>query len=58
MNNILNGKHEKGYWKKVENVYKEIFANLSAIDVLNCESKLECKGILKEIYIAYKELVI
>lgn len=57
MNDILNGTHEKDYWERNGNIYKEIFANLSAIDMLNYESKAECKGILKEIYEAYKELV-
>ena len=57
MNGILNGKHGERYWKNTENVYREIFANLSAIDVLNCESKKECTGILKEVYEAYKELI-
>ena len=57
MNDILNGKHKEKYWKNIENMYKEIFANLSAIDVLNCESKMECTSILKEIYEAYKELI-
>ncbi|NDO45983.1 phage minor head protein [Clostridium sp. MD294] len=57
MNGILNGKHKERYWKNTENVYREIFANLSAIDVLNCESKMECTSILKEVYEAYKELI-
>lgn len=58
MNDILNGTHEKDYWLKNGNVYKEIFANLSAIDILDYESKSECKNILKEIYKAYKELTV
>ena len=57
MNNILNGKHKEAYWKNPENVYREIFANLSAIDVLDYESRTECKNILKEVYEAYKELI-
>ena len=57
LNDILYVGHKEGYWKDNENVCKEIFANLSAITVLNSESKAEFKGLLKEIYEVYKELI-
>ena len=57
LNDILYVGHKESYWKDNKNVCKEIFANLSAITVLNSESKAEFKGLLKEIYEVYKELI-
>jgi len=57
LNDILYVGHKESYWKDNENVCKEIFANLSTIIVLNNKSKAEFKGLLKEIYEVYKELI-
>ena len=58
LNSILCAKHDKKYWlqNKVY-TYLEIFADMSSIDVLNYESREEFKGLLKEIYEAYRELI-
>ena len=58
LNSILCAKHDKKYWlqNKVY-TYLEIFADMSSIDVLNYESREEFKGLLKEIYKAYRELI-
>ena len=57
LNDILYVGHKESYWKDNENVCKEIFANLSTIIVLNNKSKAEFKGLLKEMYEVYKELI-
>lgn len=49
--------HDSDYWEKPNNVAKEVFANMSAIDVLDSEAKEEFKKLLKPIYEAYKEIV-
>ena len=36
---------------------KEVFADMSAIDVLDSPAKAEFDGLLKEIYEAYREVV-
>ncbi len=58
MNGILYGAHTAEYWQAdVRNVYLEIFANISAIDVMGCQSKEEFRGIFEELYGSYKEMV-
>ena len=58
LNGILYGGHPEEYWQeKSMNVYKEIFANIASIDVMNYKSKDEFTGILKEIYDVYREMV-
>lgn len=58
MNGVLYGGHSAEYWKEdSKNVCLEIFANMASIDVLGRKSKNEFSGILKELYVAYKELV-
>ncbi len=49
--------HGDDYWGDPENVSLEIFANISAIDVLGSSEKEEAERLLKEIYEAYKEIV-
>ena len=58
INELLCGGHEVDYWKADnKNVCMEIFANIASIDVLEFGSKKEFDGILKELYMAYKEIV-
>lgn len=49
--------HGNDYWDDERNVSLEVFANISAIDVLETESKKEFNAILKDLYSAYKEIV-
>lgn len=49
--------HKTDYWNDEENIVREIFANISSIDILNNEAKIEFGSLLKEIYEAYKEIV-
>ena len=45
------------YWNENNmNVYLETFANLTVIDVLGTNGSEEFKGILKELFNAYKEI--
>ena len=58
LNEVLYGIHEPEYWLKDRTrVSKEIFANMTSIEVMGYKSKVEFSGILEEIYIAYKEMV-
>lgn len=58
LNEILCAGHGIDYWKGEDRkVCLEIFANMSAIDVMDYSSKEEFIDILKEIYEAYKELI-
>ncbi|MBQ9699343.1 MAG: phage head morphogenesis protein, partial [Lachnospiraceae bacterium] len=50
--------HTSEYWSNAENVSLEIFANISAIDVLDSAEKVEFDTLLKEIYNVYKEMVL
>lgn len=43
--------HRDEYWERPGNVAKEIFANMSAIDVLDSPTKAEFDGLLKDIYL-------
>lgn len=47
--------HESSYWRNESNVIREIFANISSIDILGYNSKDE--AILKDIFAAYVEMV-
>lgn len=49
--------HHNEYWEKEENVVREIFANISAIDVLDTKEKAELNSLLQEIYAAYGVMV-
>ena len=49
--------HENEYWADTENIAFEIFANISAIDILDEPSKEVLSTLLKELYEAYKEIV-
>ncbi len=58
LNEVLCGGHELEYWLE-DRTYasKEIFANITSIEILGYKSKAEFNGILEEIYKAYKEMV-
>ena len=43
--------------QNASNVASEIFANISAIDALDYDSKQEFKSIFKELYEAYRGIV-
>lgn len=49
--------HSKEYWSKPGCKALELFANISAADALGLPEKMELKGILKELFEAYKEMV-
>ena len=49
--------HRDEYWEQSVNVSLELFANISAIDVLGSAGRDEFEGLLKELYAAYKEIV-
>ena len=58
LNDILSAGHPIDYWVKNEIlIIKEIFANITSIDILNSKSKTELKKFLSEMYEAYKELI-
>lgn len=58
LNEVLCGGHELEYWLKDRtHASKEIFANITSIEILDYKSKAEFSGILEEIYKAYKEMV-
>lgn len=58
LNEILYSGHPVEYWKgSNKKVCMEIFANIASIDILDCKSKEEFGGILRELYEAYKELI-
>ncbi len=58
LNEILYGGHEPEYWLEDRTcASKEIFADITSIEILDYKSKAEFKGILEEIYKAYKEVV-
>lgn len=49
--------HESKYWENPNNIAKEIFANISAIDILDTAAKEEFSGLLKPIFEAYRGIV-
>ena len=49
--------HIKEYWSKGKNVLHEIFANISAIDVLDSETRKAVEFLLKELFEAYEDIV-
>lgn len=49
--------HSDEYWEKEENVVREIFANISAIDVLDTKEKEELNSLLHELYAAYGAVI-
>lgn len=58
MNDVLLAGHGEEYWNSnSEQIYIEIFANITSIDTLQYASKEEFKDFLKEIYEAYKEMI-
>ena len=58
LNEVLCGGHELEYWLEDRtHASKEIFANITSIEILGYKSKAEFSGILEEIYKAYKEIV-
>ncbi len=58
LNEVLCGGHELEYWLEDRtHASKEIFANITSIEILGYKSKAEFNGILEEIYKAYKEMV-
>ncbi len=58
LNEVLYGYHAPEYWLKDRTrASKEIFANITSIEILGYKSKAEFNGILEEIYKAYKEMV-
>lgn len=58
MNDALYVVHEQEYWEAdTSHVPTEIFANMVSIDLLGNKSRAEFKGILKELYEAYKEII-
>lgn len=56
-NAYLTYGHPPSVWKDQRTKSMEIFANIACIDVLEYGSKNEFEGILKEIYVAYKEMI-
>lgn len=58
-NNKIHGLvgHDKDYWGRTGNKELETFANISAIDTLNLPEKAELKGMFKELYDVYEEIV-
>ncbi len=57
LNEILCCGHSIDYWQDSLNTCLEIFADITAIDVIDYHSKEEFSGILKELYEAYRELI-
>ena len=58
LNEVLDGYHAPEYLLKDRTrASKEIFANITSIEILGYKSKAEFSGILEEIYKAYKEIV-
>ncbi len=58
MNDALYVVHEQEYWEAdTSHVPTEIFSNMVSIDLLGNKSRAEFKGILKELYEAYKEII-
>ena len=49
--------HPDTYWEKEENIIREIFANISAIDVLDSKTKKDVESILKELFESYEGIV-
>ena len=49
--------HSNEYWEKEENVVREIFANVSAMDVLDTKEKDELNSLLLELYAAYGAVI-
>lgn len=49
--------HPDEYWEKEENVIREIFANVSALDVLDSETKKDVESLLKELFESYEDIV-
>lgn len=49
--------HNKEYWQIHNRKALEIFANMSAIDILGLPESCELSGMLKELFEAYKEMV-
>ena len=58
-NNKIHGLvgHDKDYWGRTGNKELETFANISAIDTLNLPEKAEMKGMFKELYDVYEEII-
>ena len=49
--------HDKEYWSDDTNIVLEIFANMSAIDILGSKSKEEFDYIFRKLYNAYKGIL-
>lgn len=49
--------HSNEYWDKEGNKAREIFANISSIDIMGLDSKAEFDKVLKEIYNSYRKMV-
>lgn len=49
--------HNKEYWQIHNRKALEIFANMSAIDILELPEGCELSGMLKELFEAYQETV-
>ena len=57
MNKVLFGGHKKEYWlEDGTRACMEIFADITSINILNRNSKVEFDGMLKELYDAYREM--
>ena len=58
LNNILIAGHKEEYWLKNDiNLPAEVFANLSAMDVLDTQSKKEIMSMFSELFDAYREVI-
>lgn len=56
-NDILMYSHNPNYWRKEDNLQKEIFANLSCIDILDDEKFNEFKELFEELFDSYLEII-
>ena len=57
LNKVLFGGHKKEYWlEDGTRACMEIFADITSINILNRNSKVEFDGMLKELYDAYREM--
>lgn len=54
---ILPSGHTNEYWAKEGNIAREIFVNMSSIDIMGLDSKAEFDKVLKEIYNSYRKMV-
>lgn len=57
MNDFIIAGHEEEYWNDEINLYSELLANISSVDIIGYNSKELFNGMLKEFYDAYEEIV-